>query len=60
MNYVIEGGPLNGYIVTFSKVWGEVALCPCCGKPIDTLRKAFLLAENLIVLAKASPLGPRE
>ena len=41
----------EGYAVEFSRVWPMLTTCPCCDKPIETLRKAFLIAENLTLIA---------
>lgn len=51
MNYTIEGDPARGYRIEFSRVWPILRVCPCCDKPIMTLRRAFLLAENLRMIA---------
>lgn len=51
MNYTIIGDPKRGYSVEFSRAWPVLSACPCCGKPIETVRKAFLLAENLRMIA---------
>lgn len=51
MNYTIEGDPNAGYVVEFSRVWPKLSTCPCCDKPILTLRKAYLIAENLRLIA---------
>lgn len=47
MNYTIEGDPKRGYSIDFSGAWGKITECPCCGKPMPTLRKAYLVAESL-------------
>lgn len=52
MNYTITGNPAKGYAVEFSRVWPRLSVCPCCNKPIETLRKAFLMAENLWLIAE--------
>jgi hypothetical protein len=51
MNYTISGDPERGYEIDFSEVWPRMTECPCCGKPIETLRKAYLIAENLCLIA---------
>lgn len=45
-NYVINGDAIKGYTVTVNDVL-RYELCPCCDKPIDTRRKAEILAHNL-------------
>jgi hypothetical protein len=52
MNYTITGDIGRGYEVAFSRVWPTTSTCPCCGKPFDTLRKAFLFAEHMTLLTK--------
>lgn len=52
MNYVITGDPTKGYTVEFSRIWPTLSVCPCCDKPIETLRKAYLMAENLRLIAE--------
>ena len=55
MSYAISGDSVRGYTIEFSLALPTLTVCPCCDKPIMTLRRAFLLAENLCLLAD----GPR-
>ena len=50
VSYTITGDDENGYEVELP-VWGKISKCPCCDKPLDTRRKAELLAKNLTMLA---------
>ncbi len=58
MTFHIEGDPERGYTVQLPHLGAIYTLCPCCDKPFDTLRKAFLFAKNWTLLTATESREP--